>query len=141
MTFHCRYRWTKNSIEFKPDDTDNGRIVQIQGKGTIVIHSSELTDEGLYQCSAVNEFGTSTSIKVNLIAVMIDVFPSSENRQLLVDKGTSITLPCTPPRSVPAAKIYWILKQETGRYEPVKLDNRITSDLEGRCLYVLSSVL
>ena len=72
---------------------------------------------------------------------MIDVFPSSENRQLLVDKGTSITLQCTPPRSVPAAKIYWILTQESGKIELVKLDNRITSDLEGRCLYVLSSVL
>lgn len=59
------YRWTKNGINFNISDFGN-KFLQLSDEGTIVNNAPEEEDEGIYQCMAENEFGTSISNNVRL---------------------------------------------------------------------------
>ena len=54
-----------------------------------------------------------------------------------VQAGNSLTLPCTPPQSNPAADVYWVLRSQDGRWEAVNFDKRVTMDFEGSAVYFL----
>jgi len=127
----CRYRWTRNKVEFNPSGNDD-RMVQLPDEGTIVINRPESKDEGIFQCMAINEHGTSTSINVNLREAMLEDFPYGQDRSISVTRGHSVRLQCIPPTSLPKAEIRWVLKDITsGRIEAINFNNRITKDLEG----------
>ena len=126
------YRWTRNKVEFNPSGNDD-RIVQLSNEGTIVINNPEAKDEGIYQCSAINEHGTSTSINVNLRQALLQDFPYGQVQTVQVTRGHSVKLQCTPPTSIPKAEIRWVLRDpKSSRIEPINFDNRITKDLEGK---------
>ena len=129
------YRWTRNKVEFNPSGNDD-RMVQLPDEGTIVINRPESKDEGIFQCLAKNEHGTSTSINVNLREAMLEDFPYGQDKSIPVRRGHSVKLQCTPPTSLPKAEIRWVLKDtKSGRIEAINFNNRITKDLEGR-LYI-----
>jgi receptor-type tyrosine-protein phosphatase zeta len=127
----CRYRWTRNKVEFNPSGNDD-RMVQLPDEGTIVINRPESKDEGIFQCLAINEHGTSASINVNLREAMLKDFPYGQDISVPVRRGHSVKLQCTPPTSLPKAEIRWVLKDtKSGRIEAINFNNRITKDLEG----------
>jgi hypothetical protein len=59
------YTWIRNGMEFNPSGNDD-RVVQLPYSGTIVITKPEDKDEGIFQCNATNNFGTTLSIRINL---------------------------------------------------------------------------
>ncbi|CAG2210278.1 NRCAM [Mytilus edulis] len=111
-------------------------MVQLFDSGTIIFIRPEAKDEGIFQCNAINEHGTSTTINVNLREAMLGAFPSGEDTVRQIAVGHSVKLPCIPPTSVPKAEIRWVLKDtKTGKIEAINLNNRMTMDLEGN-LYI-----
>ena len=54
------YKWRRNEIDFNAAGNDD-RVVQLSNKGTLVINRPEDKDEGLFQCFATNDFGTSAT--------------------------------------------------------------------------------
>ncbi|XP_076113195.1 neuroglian-like [Mytilus galloprovincialis] len=131
------YQWTRNKIAFNPSGNDD-RMVQLFDSGTIIFIRPEAKDEGIFQCNAINEHGTSTTINVNLREAMLGAFPSGEDTVRQIAVGHSVKLPCIPPTSVPKAEIRWVLKDtKTGKIEAINLNNRMTMDLEGN-LYIVA---
>ncbi|XP_052085471.1 neuroglian-like isoform X2 [Mytilus californianus] len=130
------YRWTRNKVEFNPSG-NNDRVVQLFDSGTMVFNRPEDKDEGIFQCNAINEHGTSTTINVNLREAMLEPFPYGEDTVRTVIRGHSVKLPCIPPTSIPKAEIRWVLKDTKpgGRIEAINFNSRITMDLEGN-LYI-----
>jgi len=41
-------------------------------------------------------------------------------------------LNCVPPTSYPTAEVFWVIKSNDGRWEPINFDKRISMDLEGK---------
>uniref|UniRef100_K1Q231 Peroxidasin-like protein n=1 Tax=Magallana gigas TaxID=29159 RepID=K1Q231_MAGGI len=128
------YRWKKNGIHLNFGNTVV-HFVQLLNEGTLVINASEAKDEGIYQCIADNDYGTSVSTKINLRMGKLDdfmaAFPVTHTPRL----GESVILNCIPPTSYPPAAVQWVLATPEGHVEPVIYDNRILTDLDGR-LYI-----
>lgn len=133
LHINFRYRWTSNKVEFNPSG-NNDRVVQLFDSGTLVFNRPEDKDEGIFQCNAINEHGTSTTINVNLRQAMLEKFPYGADTSRVVTRGHSVKLPCIPPTSIPKAEIRWVLKDTKpgGRIEAINFNNRITMDLEGK---------
>ncbi|XP_056000705.1 neuronal cell adhesion molecule-like isoform X2 [Ostrea edulis] len=125
------YRWTKNGINFNISDFGN-KFLQLSGEGTIVNNAPEEEDEGIYQCMAENEFGTSISNNVRLRMGKLGAFDDSEPVTYRPFLGDSLTLNCIPPVSVPKPFIEWVLRTPEGGFEPINYNGRISLDLEGR---------
>nr|XP_034330172.1 neuroglian [Crassostrea gigas] len=130
------YRWKKNGIHLNFGNTVV-HFVQLLNEGTLVINASEAKDEGIYQCIADNDYGTSVSTNINLRMGKLDdfmaAFPVTHTPRL----GESVVLNCIPPPSYPPAAVQWVLVTPEGHVEPVNYDNRILMDLDGR-LYITS---
>lgn len=62
--YYFRYRWKKNGIHLNFGNTVV-HFVQLLNEGTLVINASEAKDEGIYQCIADNDYGTSVSTNIN----------------------------------------------------------------------------
>lgn len=128
------YRWKKNGIHLNFGNTVV-HFVQLLNEGTLVINASEAKDEGIYQCIADNDYGTSVSTNINLRMGKLDdfmaAFPVTHTPRL----GESVVLNCIPPTSYPPAAVQWVLATPEGHVEPVIYDNRILTDLDDR-LYI-----
>ncbi|KAK7102376.1 neuroglian-like isoform X2 [Littorina saxatilis] len=125
------YRWTVNKKEFNPSGND-ARVVQLANKGTIVFSKPEDKDEGIYQCKATNDYGTSLSIKFNLREAKLKDFEVQPRTHADAILGRNLTLNCVPPESVPPANVFWIIKQPYGGYDVVNYDARVSMDHENR---------
>uniref|UniRef100_A0A0B7A4I7 Neuroglian n=1 Tax=Arion vulgaris TaxID=1028688 RepID=A0A0B7A4I7_9EUPU len=125
------YRWKRNEIEFNPSGND-ARVVQLPGKGTLVINSPEDKDEGIFQCFAINSFGISASIKCNLRQAKLMDFAYAPPLYYTPRVGEPFTLPCVPPESVPPSSVFWINKLDTGGIDVYNYDSRVSMDREYR---------
>ncbi|XP_052782103.1 neuroglian-like [Mya arenaria] len=125
------YRWKRNKEDFNPSGNDN-RVVQIPNQGTIVFSRPESKDEGIFQCFADNGYGIVASIKVNLREAKLEKFSYEERKEHYELWGNPLTLPCTPPQSYPSADVYWVIKEQNGRWQAINFNKRISMDLEGR---------
>ncbi|XP_062588505.1 neuroglian-like [Saccostrea cucullata] len=123
------FKWKRNGLEL---DYSDGRFVMVPGEGSLIISYTEERDEGVFQCLAENEFGTSASINVNLRMGRLNDFAAASPIAFSPHLGESLTLNCVPPLSVPRAEVEWILTSSDGSVEPVTYDNRVTKDYEGR---------
>lgn len=63
----CRFRWTKNGMEFEP--SLDPRLVKEENSGTFVIpNNGNLTEyQGTYRCYASNRLGTAISQEIDFI--------------------------------------------------------------------------
>ncbi|CAG5124473.1 unnamed protein product [Candidula unifasciata] len=104
------YFWKRADMAFSPEGNDD-RIVKQKDVGTLIINNPEDKDEGIYQCFASNK-------------------PIIHRPQL----GTSLTLNCQSPDSVPDATIYWVYG-DSGNFQPVFWNNRVTMDYEDRLYF------
>ncbi|XP_062597947.1 neuroglian-like isoform X2 [Saccostrea cucullata] len=126
------YRWTLNGLHLNAGNNRNVGFTD-NGSGSINIYDP-INYEGIYQCFAENDLGTSVSINVNVRMAKLEDFeikaPVTHRPRL----GGSVILNCTPPSSLPPAEVQWVLKTPMG-IEPIEYDNRISMDHEGR-LYI-----
>ncbi|XP_067683100.1 neuroglian-like isoform X2 [Haliotis asinina] len=140
------YRWFKNGVQLNLSTPENKARMTLQSNvGTLVIDQARTTDEGTYQCVAENNFGKSLSIKRNVQLARMDPFPTTVIQTKRALLGRSEILTCTPPNSIPKAKISWIIVSEGDMdyrdedsdegFNFVNLDNRITMDWKGN-LYI-----
>ncbi|CAL1541881.1 unnamed protein product [Lymnaea stagnalis] len=125
------YDWNRNEIPFNPSGNDD-RVVQLPNAGTLVINMPEDKDEGIFQCFAKNDFGTSASKKVNLRQAKLEDFTPSAPQYRTAQLGRAFTLDCVPPESVPPASVFWITKTSAGGIDVVNYDDRVSMDREYR---------
>ncbi|XP_053377718.1 uncharacterized protein LOC123530345 [Mercenaria mercenaria] len=125
-----RYQWERNGRIYDPN-YHGDRVEQVAGKGTIVFKRAEYRDEGVYQCFAINGFGISASIKINLRMAKIGRFAHESGVTHRAHVGEDLTLPCDPPLSDPPAKVQWV-RRSYDDWSPIHLDERVTIDSEGR---------
>ncbi|VDI06743.1 neuronal cell adhesion molecule, partial [Mytilus galloprovincialis] len=130
------YRWTKDKVEFNPSGHGND-VVQLPDSGTIIFNRPASDNEGIYQCIAINEHGTSITVNVNFRQALLKSFGFGPDQSIPVKRGHSVKLPCTPETSIPKAELRWVLRdtKSNGRIEAINFNNRITMDLEGN-LYI-----
>ncbi|XP_061175831.1 neuroglian-like [Saccostrea echinata] len=127
------YRWKRNGVDL--DDYDNPYLGFTIDDGSIFTNEARFDVEGIYQCIAENDFGTSVSINVNVRKGRFGEFELTSSVTHRPQLGESVTLNCVPPTSIPPADVVWVLRAADGRIEPINYDNRISMDLEGR-LYI-----
>lgn len=123
------YKWTKSGREFKFQSYDN-RISQHPGRGTLVWTVPRPEDEGYYQCSATNEYGTSMSNSVFVRASDLKSFPDEPPKEEVVKEGDPLSLRCSPPTGFPKPNIFWIIQSKSGALRSIN-NSRITVDPEG----------
>uniref|UniRef100_A0A0K0FH30 Neuroglian (inferred by orthology to a D. melanogaster protein) n=1 Tax=Strongyloides venezuelensis TaxID=75913 RepID=A0A0K0FH30_STRVS len=139
ITLYCHGSNEPDFFEWKKD----GKVLNIDGKhiqwqkekqsGTIIIDDPKSEDEGYYQCSMSNFFGTALTNKVHVVMGVLDHFVPSNIRQIVVNEGDSLTIPCNVPYGNPKPSIFWL-------YRDAKLNSvietirrkHITVDLDGR---------
>lgn len=127
------FKWTKNGMDLHHYDSNYEYIEKDQG--TILFKDPGGTDEGIYQCIARNDFGTSLSIKINLRMARMEDFEATPPVTHAPRLGEPLVLNCVPPVNYPPVDIRWALRTPRGQLEEIHYNNRITMDLEGR-LYI-----
>ncbi|RUS77552.1 hypothetical protein EGW08_014681 [Elysia chlorotica] len=121
-----KYTWERADTVFSPEGNED-RVVQMRDEGTIIINRPEDKDEGFYQCFAKNSFGVAASIKFNLRQAKLKSFSFSPPKTYTPRLGTSLSLACPSPDSVPDAEIYWA-KGST----PIQWDARVSVDYDDK---------
>lgn len=125
------YSWTRNELDFQASG-NKARVVKLPDSGTLVFNSPKDEDEGLFQCTAYNAFGRSTTVKVNMREAKLDPFPITAEIVHRPALGKHLTLECVPPDSVPPPDVVWIVDQQLGGFTVVNYDARVTMDREYR---------
>lgn len=124
------YWWTKNGVRFEHVAYDK-RITQKHKQGTLIFTKPDNIDEGLYQCFAENNYGTSMSNSVFLRRSELSSFPEERPRELLVDEGEPFSIDCNPPSGYPKPTIFWMIMSNTGFLHSIN-SSRLTVDPEGK---------
>lgn len=125
-----RYWWTKNGVRFDYVAYDK-RISQKPNKGTLIFTKPENVDEGLYQCFAENDHGTSMTNSVFLRRSELSSFPEERAREFLVDEGDPFSIECNPPSGYPKPIIFWMILSNSGALHSIN-SSRLTVDPEGK---------
>ncbi|KAK3708271.1 hypothetical protein RRG08_023673 [Elysia crispata] len=119
-----KYSWKRADAVFSPEGNED-RVVQMRDEGTIIINRPEDKDEGFYQCFAKNNFGVAATIKFNLRQAKLKGYSFSPPTTYVPRLGTSLSLPCPSPDSVPDAEIYWAVSSV-----PIQWDERLSVDYD-----------
>lgn len=124
------YRWKKDGKLFEPSMFPE-KVVQTPGEGSLVFSALEEQDAGVYQCEASNSNGTAVDRPVKVQETWLRSFPSEKPEVVVVEVGDPYQRNCTPPASMPNARVYWILKgTEPGKFESIRGDH-ISSNEQG----------
>ncbi|XP_071123685.1 neuroglian-like [Mytilus edulis] len=130
------FEWTKNGVMFNISEY-NDRMVTMYASGTILIKYTRSVDDAIYQCSAINEFGTSMSDFVNLKQAKLKQFRKRKDKKIFVKFGYSLRLPCHAPHSIPTAKLEWGLKDAiTGLVYSINYTRVISTDFLGNLFII-----
>uniref|UniRef100_A0A914Y4T3 Ig-like domain-containing protein n=1 Tax=Panagrolaimus superbus TaxID=310955 RepID=A0A914Y4T3_9BILA len=114
-----RYEWRKDDKPFLLD-MYQGRVAKVPGEGSFVFSKLTESDQGVYQCFAINDNGTALSEKVKLEHTWINRFEPLPPETVEVELGGSYSRNCTPPDSNPKPRVYWILKgNEEGVFDSI----------------------
>jgi len=137
------YQWTRNGFLVRLD----GDVEILPGVGTIVVLYPNPRHEGVYQCTATNEFGTAVSATTVLKMAVMDPFATTvvvPTHTPLV--GMPLTLKCASPYSYPKGSITWALvdsnqdidkslpyysKGSEPLFQPIATDARVAVDYSG----------
>lgn len=125
-----RYWWTKNGARFDYVAYDR-RISQKPKLGTLIFTKPDNVDEGLYQCFAENDYGTSMSNAVFLRRSELASFPEERTREYVVEEGDPFSIDCSPPSGYPKPMIFWMTMSNNGALHSIN-STRLTVDPEGK---------
>uniref|UniRef100_A0A0N4ZC69 Neuroglian n=1 Tax=Parastrongyloides trichosuri TaxID=131310 RepID=A0A0N4ZC69_PARTI len=139
ITLYCHGTNKPDFFEWKKD----GKVLEIDGKhiqwqkekqsGTIIINDPSAEDEGYYQCAMSNFFGTSLTNKVHVVMGVLDHFAPSNIKQIEVEEGESLTIPCNIPYGNPKPSVFWLYR-DTKLNSVIETIRRkhIAVDLDGK---------
>ncbi|XP_052085524.1 neural cell adhesion molecule L1-like protein [Mytilus californianus] len=146
IKIHCKasgrpevtYNWTKDGANF---DTSSLRIYLETEEGTVFIKNATQTDQGVYQCSATNDYGTSLSKRANVIFANDRHFNRVSNpKRYSLDEYRQFYLKCNLPDIMPKHKVSWTY-ENIGDYltndnlfdrqKEVQLSERVSMDSKG----------
>ncbi|XP_035012612.1 neuronal cell adhesion molecule isoform X17 [Hippoglossus stenolepis] len=136
---HPSFSWTRNGTHFDIDEDVN--VVMRPHSGTLVVDiSREKADhyEGVYQCTARNKHGTAVShnivirqsIAFSILRALLKGSPlwSKERiKQIVVQEGVSLVLPCRPPAGLPPPIIFWM----DNNFQRLPQSSRVSQSLNG----------
>ncbi|KAH9364501.1 hypothetical protein HPB48_018691 [Haemaphysalis longicornis] len=123
------YKWIKDNEEFDYA-SQNGRISRQPGRGTLVFTAPVDGDEGVYQCHASNELGTSLSNVVQLRKAHLANFPEEDRKDVYAKEGEPLSLHCDPPSGYPHPNVTWLVQTHDGATRRIN-SSHITADPVG----------
>jgi len=128
--FACgSYQWTRNGHTVTSDETVSGE------PGTFVLVEPDTTDEGLYQCFAVNGVGKAMSNTTRVLESSRAHFAVEEPVEVRATVGKKLRLECKPTSpSIPTpslADFSWEKEGTSAARWP--LDRRVQIDDMGTC--------
>ena len=126
-----KYFWKKNGIDFDYVAYDK-RISQQPKRGTLVFGKPESIDEGLYQCFAQNDHGTSLSNAVFLRKAELNSFSITQTERVEIEEGQPLTIDCNPPTGYPKPIVHWVIFSSSSSTINAVNSSRLTTDPEGR---------
>uniref|UniRef100_A0A914H661 Ig-like domain-containing protein n=1 Tax=Globodera rostochiensis TaxID=31243 RepID=A0A914H661_GLORO len=104
------YKWLKDNATL-PLEVYTSRILSNPDNGSLTFVQFEDTDEGDYQCLALNGNGTAYSEKMRLQQAWIRAFPVGKGPEIVtVPMGRPYTRDCVPPESSPMASTFWLFQ-------------------------------
>ncbi|XP_059383537.1 neurofascin-like isoform X1 [Carassius carassius] len=129
------FTWTRNGVYLNV-----ARDPQVSMKwrsGTLQIFFWGRPDdyEGVYQCTATNEFGSALSSYINLRVSKARTWLKEYLEPVSVVVGLPLILPCNPPVGPPKPDTYWL----NSTMAPIRQDRRV-SKAENGDLYFSSIV-
>ncbi|XP_022649065.1 neuroglian-like [Varroa jacobsoni] len=124
------YEWIKNGRVFDYVSYDK-RISKQPKRGTLIFTKPDDVDEGLYQCKATNQYGTSVSNAVFLRKSELSNFADDKTQEIFVMEGEPLSLDCKPPQGYPAPSVFWLIQSGNGALRSFN-SSRITADPEGK---------
>uniref|UniRef100_W5LVI7 Vascular cell adhesion molecule 1b n=1 Tax=Lepisosteus oculatus TaxID=7918 RepID=W5LVI7_LEPOC len=95
VTITCSTHSTSAARLFLRKVTQNEQQLLESSDGSFTLSSARLEDTGLYECEAVNEFGSEkASVNVSVEAHPLEVQLSPPEGDLIVERGSSLVLTC-----------------------------------------------
>ncbi|XP_018087317.1 L1 cell adhesion molecule S homeolog isoform X3 [Xenopus laevis] len=105
-----KYTWKKDGETFAPEDgpsvnrkKDSGSIIISNGNGNAMKDF-----QGKYRCYATNELGTAISHEIHVITESTPKWQKEMIRPIEVEEGSSLILPCNPPKSAVPPRVIWM---------------------------------
>ncbi|KAM6986359.1 neuronal cell adhesion molecule a [Aplochiton taeniatus] len=145
IVIHCEakgkpqpsFSWTRNGTHFDLDK--DPKVLMKPGSGTLVIDiSGEKAEayEGVYQCTARNEHGTSLSNNIVIRQSRSPLWSKERHEAIIVQVGVSLVLQCRPPAGLPPPIIFWM----DNNFQRLPQDQRVSQALNGD-LYFSNTLL
>ncbi|XP_034444753.1 neuronal cell adhesion molecule-like isoform X17 [Hippoglossus hippoglossus] len=125
---HPSFSWTRNGTHFDIDEDVN--VVMRPHSGTLVVDiSREKADhyEGVYQCTARNKHGTAVSHNIVIRQSRSPLWSKERIKQIVVQEGVSLVLPCRPPAGLPPPIIFWM----DNNFQRLPQSSRVSQSLNG----------
>ncbi|XP_064557245.1 neuronal-glial cell adhesion molecule-like [Zonotrichia leucophrys gambelii] len=126
-----RFRWTRDGRPFPSPSLSPAELAGVSvspGGGTLVINASLAGRlQGRFRCEATNALGTAVSPESRVIAETPPQWPKEKVTPVTVEEGDPVVLPCEPPPSAVAPKIYWL----NSRIVHIAQDARVSMGQDG----------
>uniref|UniRef100_A0AAR2LDG4 Neural cell adhesion molecule L1 n=1 Tax=Pygocentrus nattereri TaxID=42514 RepID=A0AAR2LDG4_PYGNA len=127
----CRFTWTRDGVYLNVARDPQVSMKRRSGTLEIFFWGRPEDYEGVYQCTATNEFGSAVSSHIRLQA---RTWLKEYLEPVSVFIGLPLILPCNPPAGPPKPQTYWM-----NTMVPIRQDRRV-SMAENGDLYFSSIV-
>ncbi|XP_028905534.1 contactin-3 isoform X1 [Ornithorhynchus anatinus] len=116
ITLHCEargkptphYRWQLNGSDI---DLSMNYRYKLNGGNLVVLNPNINWDTGIYQCFAINSFGTIVSKEAKLQFAYLESFKTKLKRTVSVREGQGVVLLCGPPPHSGELSYAWIFNE------------------------------
>ncbi|XP_073794878.1 neurofascin isoform X2 [Danio rerio] len=121
------FTWTRNGVYLNV--ARDPQVSMRWRSGTLEIFFWGRPDdyEGIYQCTATNEFGTALSSYINLRVSKARTWLKEYLEPVTVVVGLPLILPCNPPEGPPKPDTYWL----NSTMSPIRQDRRVSKSENG----------
>ncbi|XP_051516802.1 neurofascin-like isoform X2 [Myxocyprinus asiaticus] len=121
------FTWTRNGVYLNV--ARDPQVSMRRRSGTLEIFFWGRPDdyEGVYQCTATNEFGSALSSHIHLRVSKARTWLKEYLEPVSVVVGLPLILPCNPPVGPPNPDTYWL----NSTMAPIRQDRRVSMDENG----------
>ncbi|XP_056304719.1 neurofascin isoform X2 [Danio aesculapii] len=121
------FTWTRNGVYLNV--ARDPQVSMRWRSGTLEIFFWGRPDdyEGIYQCTATNEFGTALSSYINLRVSKARTWLKEYLEPVTVVVGLPLILPCNPPEGPPKPDTYWL----NSTMSQIRQDRRVSKSENG----------
>ncbi|KAL3061244.1 hypothetical protein OYC64_009437 [Pagothenia borchgrevinki] len=125
---HPSFSWTRNGTHFDIDEDPN--VTMKPHSGTMVVDISRVKAEhyeSVYQCTSRNKHGTAVSNNIVVQQSRSPLWSKEKLKQMVVQEGVSMVLPCRPPAGLPPPIIFWM----DNNFQRLPQSSRVSQSLNG----------